>query len=161
LAIAAASAAIAMAGCGDDGDDAGDRDDKADPYALEVERLTDDVDRYATTALTALNGVADGSRPRGPVEASLESLSEQVTAAQTELDGLPAPEETGVSADDLAFAVGDLARHLDTVATDLRVAKPAGVHAAANSGARLVLSSKSSVSALSRAVRRLADQAED
>jgi hypothetical protein len=150
-------AALALGGClGDDSDD--QTTSEGETYALDVERISDDLDRSGADALVALNRLADGKAGGREVGAQLDRLGRAARRAQTELKGLTPPVPAETSAGDLAGAAGDIALYGDIAATDAR-ATERGISTAAEVGrtqARILLAYLTGYSALSRAVRSLA-----
>jgi hypothetical protein len=158
-------AALALGGpaaCGGDDDDADRERQRAEDYALAVERITDAVYEDGSDAIVALNRARDGSLAPARAGAELDRLAGRVATAEGRLRRLRPPEAARSTARDLRTSVDALALHLRLAATDVRAAaRGAGetVRSAAAANARLVLADSSGMSALSRAVRTIADAA--
>ena len=125
-----------------------------------MERISDDVYREGSTALITLNRLADGSLAARPGASQLDRLAGRLKIAVTRLRRLRPPEPARASDYDLECAVASYSLDLRFAATDVRVAarEQADLGTIARGQARTVRVHQSGVSALSRALRRLAFQ---
>ena len=151
LVVVAVFAAGSLAACGDDDDDG----DRAQNYALQVERISDDAYDAAQEGLVNLNKLSDGSAGAQQAIDALDRSSRVVTADRAELAGLAAPVGGAEIADDLAFQFDSLARSLDEAAATIRAtgSDAAALQDTGRSFARVVLAYQSGSAALSRALR--------
>ena len=157
----AALAAGSLASCG--GDDDGHDGDRAQDYAIQVERISDEAYDAAQESLVALNELSDGSVAARAASTTLHRSSEEVTADRAQLEGLSAPEGGAPIADDLAFQLDSLARSLDEAAATVSAAGANGpeLQDTGRSFARVVLAYQSGSAALSRALRTSVVSASD
>ena len=149
----AALAAGSLVACG--GDDDGDDGERAQDYAVQVERITDEAYDASQDGLVNLNGLADGSvGPQQGINA-LRGSSKQVSADRKRLGDLSAPDGGVAIADDLAFQLDSLARSLDEAAATVSATEgdAARLQDTGRSFARVVLAYQSGTAALSRALR--------
>jgi hypothetical protein len=152
LALAAIAAALPAA-CGDGDDD--DDEERAQDYALQVERISDDAYEAAQEGLVTLNQLADGSIGPQPAITALNRSSTEVDADSDRLADLTPPEDAEAIADDLGFQLDSLTRSLDeAAATTSAVSRGGGsLRDTGRSFARVVLAYQSGSAALSRALR--------
>jgi hypothetical protein len=150
---ALAACVLAACGGGDDGDD----EKRAQAYALQVERISDNAYETAQGSLVTLNRLTDGSVGAQAAIARLDHSSEVITADRERLDDLDPPEAGKQVADDLAFQLDSLARSLDeAAATTSAVSKGGGsLRDTGRSFGRVVLAYQSGSAALSRALRNV------
>ena len=126
-------------------------------YRLAVERLVDRVDTSSVWALPTLNEVAD--KRRGPREAArrLRRFASGVREARRRLDALRPPARARSTHRDLAAAVSRLALAGDIAAARLTFPQSPDTRAIqARAQTSIILADAAAMSALSRAVRRLA-----
>ncbi len=162
--VVAAITCIALGLCGCFGDDgADDGDSEGETYAVAVEGITDRAYEDASTALVTLNQLADSSVSPTRAADELRERARRVATAQAELERLDAPAAAQTSAGDLESALGDLQLALRLAATDAGASgrTPAELSAIARDNARIVLAEQSGMSALGRAVGRLAIESTD
>jgi hypothetical protein len=155
--------ALGLCGCFGGGDDDADGDgSQGEEYALSVEGITDDAYEDAQTALVTLNRLADRALSPTRAAAALSERARRVGTAQAELEALDAPSAAQTSAGDLESSLGDLELALRLAATDAGADRsPAELSAIARDDARVVLAEQSGMSALGRAVGRLAIESTD
>jgi hypothetical protein len=162
IAAAITCMALGLCGCFGGDDDTDDGNSAGEEYALAIERITDRAYEDAQTALVTLNRLADGSLSPTRAAAELSERARRVGKSQAALARLDAPGAAQTSADELGLSLGGLELALRLAATDAGADRgPAELSAIARENARIVLAEQSGMSALGRAVGRLAIESGD